>query len=768
MLKLKNKTFGIFIYSIISLQACSSDFNSIAHKKVKSEKNSEPSELDFNQNIEENFTGSVSSQIGPNGSEQETSQSAQKNTKETEQKESPEILLAGGGSNIGNGGSGFYCNDDSEHPEVLLRDFYEAQSIWRLQIELNEEDNNDWVDENLKKNHLLNVALPNGVWTKYMWIMLKRWYTLDPVRGKKAIDTYKAFLLGSNTETIDSFELPDTDDIKQIGDKISCQKVTLALQKPKILTSQKKFILINKPLFEKLSDQDKAGLIMHEIIYYILGRSENDDSYAVRELNALLAANYFLKNNFSSENPDYYKNGFEYFRFLDHYNLNYQLVFNEEILNLTDFQQDDYQKMTISASLKAAQNINKKLPINISENARMVFYFSPNFVFNNSYLIKITDNVLKSEEIYIPSAIESPNKKEICFLSALSSQVIFGYANRSFKIVSNGPLELNCPNSLAPNAFHVSSLLINSQRELLKLKASSEIEHNFLAEVFSKNSLVVSDDEIIFSENLLENDISKENLDKESFDTNGNGVAESLGAFDTSGHKILVMLDSNFEQKKYYDHFTFNQALNINNYGPEANKGWQYNTTDTLEMDVIERPQLLDMKGIEERRACFYFSPNEVFSNKNGALCGYFSDSVREGKFFIPKLPEFSWRSITQEITDAALNDSDENGETNRGKFADILIINIAHSNIDLAEIEKILADISGDHLMDYIYSLHSSSEYLVYQSFKSPINRNLEMPNSGNFVSVNFRNYQFGKGQSSRITFMITKINSGAFVKIL
>lgn len=162
------------------------------------------------------------------------------------------------GNEVGNGGDALVCKKE-QSLSVRLLDYSEG------------EVNSNKSDSQEKYRKLL-----------HSWI--KKFKALDPKLSS---------MLSRKTLTIDQdftfkkgIQLIDIKDSKHIYIPQNCVLKQLAIRRFKKIGGEK--FVVNQDYWEKLSEEDKAGLVLHELLYeyfYYLGVR---DSKEVRELNRII------------------------------------------------------------------------------------------------------------------------------------------------------------------------------------------------------------------------------------------------------------------------------------------------------------------------------------------------------------------------------------------------------------------------------------------------------------------------------------------------
>lgn len=160
------------------------------------------------------------------------------------------------GFDKGNGGHGLYCHIDSPQAKTVeLFDFYEARTIHNLKLE---------------------AKVGTSFADSYEQI----------VRRLKLKDASLAEVLGQgfeyflNNSVYTNFELGASEDSRHVLIPENCELIQAVLQRDNLITGKRQFIVSQK-VWTAMSDFQKAGLILHEIIYW---HSIHTDSRRVRYL----------------------------------------------------------------------------------------------------------------------------------------------------------------------------------------------------------------------------------------------------------------------------------------------------------------------------------------------------------------------------------------------------------------------------------------------------------------------------------------------------
>lgn len=170
---------------------------------------------------------------------------------------------------IGNGGLVAYCeaHSDKKIESIELPDFLEARFRWDLNLP-SLKDKTPW------KTQVENVLVQ----------LSKR----SPLRAQIYGEWLETFT--ADAKFVEGFELPSTNDAIYLPFPINC-KVKQAIVQIDPEVPQDKRYYINVEIWKELSENQKAGLVMHELIYREALKNDFSDSKWVRYFNALLWSN---------------------------------------------------------------------------------------------------------------------------------------------------------------------------------------------------------------------------------------------------------------------------------------------------------------------------------------------------------------------------------------------------------------------------------------------------------------------------------------------
>ncbi|MEZ4752175.1 MAG: hypothetical protein R3B54_16535 [Bdellovibrionota bacterium] len=178
----------------------------------------------------------------------------------------PVPLLAGNES--GNGGDVVYC--EATRATATLLDFFEASVLTpQLAYELGE--------ASLSPVEKARIAV-------------QRLERVDPKRAARYADQIEKF--ESNVRWVRGVELPDIPDSGYVPiDPVHCKIKQIAIRKPP-LSPEHKLYTINEDLHDLLDNDNRAGLMLHEIIYGELYDRGQKNSIKARYFTALISSSY--------------------------------------------------------------------------------------------------------------------------------------------------------------------------------------------------------------------------------------------------------------------------------------------------------------------------------------------------------------------------------------------------------------------------------------------------------------------------------------------
>jgi hypothetical protein len=179
----------------------------------------------------------------------------------------PQLSFAAGQE--GNGGDVIVCRDihnQNKVTSIALLDFYESQILRNIVPDL---DPNVSVESNFD-------------------VLLSRLERRDPVFKNRVLSLYSKFF---HETKFTNETLEDIPDSEHLSFPVSCHVEQIAIQGELAKKSHGSYYLINKQLYDLLTNDHKAGLILHEILYRIYIEYTNTaNSIVPRYLNSLIAS----------------------------------------------------------------------------------------------------------------------------------------------------------------------------------------------------------------------------------------------------------------------------------------------------------------------------------------------------------------------------------------------------------------------------------------------------------------------------------------------
>lgn len=184
-------------------------------------------------------------------------------------------LLAYAGDEIGNGGDLVVCQDvNANIKSATILDYYEAR---HREISL------DLGSDELMPMQKVELALNR--------LFEKNNFFANQLRQK-------AQTFFQNANIMPNIDLTDIPDGQELFLEHGCSIAQIAINRKVIFPQDKKFI-ISKDLWDLLDNNNKAGLILHEIIYDYFIQHGHTNSRSARYLNSLISSNQF--ENYSLE-----------------------------------------------------------------------------------------------------------------------------------------------------------------------------------------------------------------------------------------------------------------------------------------------------------------------------------------------------------------------------------------------------------------------------------------------------------------------------------
>ena len=180
-----------------------------------------------------------------------------------------------GGNEVGNGGDIFVCANQTQR--AILVDLYEAQLDGRK----------------------LDFGPNNLSYKEKVLYTLDRWSTISPLR----MEQYEKWLSEFENETrfIPGIELPNVPDEGIIAKPQGCElaQIVIQLSDRDLGTAYKRYT-VSKDLWDLLDENNRAALVLHELIFREAILANKPVSMRVRFLNGLLLSNTDIKDYFDA------------------------------------------------------------------------------------------------------------------------------------------------------------------------------------------------------------------------------------------------------------------------------------------------------------------------------------------------------------------------------------------------------------------------------------------------------------------------------------
>lgn len=177
------------------------------------------------------------------------------------------MLAFASGSTIGNGGNGVLCNKGMPNQTIEVLDYYELR-LNGGSIQLNSSIGNYLV--------ILNE-------------LFNRWQIVAP----KRMDLYRKWLKDFSQEAgfVPGVNIPSINDTGIVTLAANCELTGLAFQRSddEVYPGSNRYI-INKDLWVLLPEEQKAGLVLHELIYREAIHLAHRTSYPTRYFNGYLSS----------------------------------------------------------------------------------------------------------------------------------------------------------------------------------------------------------------------------------------------------------------------------------------------------------------------------------------------------------------------------------------------------------------------------------------------------------------------------------------------
>jgi hypothetical protein len=181
---------------------------------------------------------------------------------------------------VGNGGDAVVCrNNAGDITKVELLDYYEARVMRGIEVNLG--------DESLSVEEKVDLVL-------------KRLKKRAPLRFAKYTKLFEEFF--DETKFISNIHLVDIPDSENVLFGKGCLVEQLAIQHEPTFPQDSRY-LINKDLWDLMSKDHQAGLILHEIIYLEALNQEykpHENSKMVRYFNSFISSDLMLNSSAKS------------------------------------------------------------------------------------------------------------------------------------------------------------------------------------------------------------------------------------------------------------------------------------------------------------------------------------------------------------------------------------------------------------------------------------------------------------------------------------
>jgi hypothetical protein len=183
----------------------------------------------------------------------------------------------GNGSIAGNGGDVVYCaNPQPGQKRIELLDLFESRVLQENAISLGE---------------------PAWDYLRRVRFVLDRLSKRDPKRAQIYWQQAQQFI--DESEFV-SHELPDIPDSKHIAIPKGCEIRQIVIQNPLALPGQKRF-QVNNLLWNALDEENRAALVLHEVIYREALAHGHKNSINTRDLNVTLCSEKSIMKSYLSD-----------------------------------------------------------------------------------------------------------------------------------------------------------------------------------------------------------------------------------------------------------------------------------------------------------------------------------------------------------------------------------------------------------------------------------------------------------------------------------
>lgn len=180
--------------------------------------------------------------------------------------------LSGGGDERGNGGDVVVCKSDQPF-KIQLLDFYERKTY--------------------DPSFTVDLGRGDLVVEKKIQLYLRKLSRVSKMRAKKYEGVFKEFF--SQVMWVRKTNLIDVPDSDHLFLPVGCELQQIAIQLKDLEQIPGKRYVINQDLWDLLDNNQKTGLVMHEIVYQETLANGHLNSVAARYLNSWLASSGFAR-----------------------------------------------------------------------------------------------------------------------------------------------------------------------------------------------------------------------------------------------------------------------------------------------------------------------------------------------------------------------------------------------------------------------------------------------------------------------------------------
>ncbi|MGK5087278.1 hypothetical protein WDW86_06945 [Bdellovibrionota bacterium FG-2] len=179
-----------------------------------------------------------------------------------------DIEMLAAGTEVGNGGDGLVCFDEHGNiSSVELLDFYEGRAYRGINREMG------------------SSRLSFAQKVQYVLDRLRR---VDPARAEKLGAGIVSFL-GVESRFLAGVNLVDIPDSGHLFFPNGCRVVQVAIQHEPDIQGDARYV-INKDLWDKMDDENRIGLALHELLYREALKYDHTNSIRVRYLNSVITS----------------------------------------------------------------------------------------------------------------------------------------------------------------------------------------------------------------------------------------------------------------------------------------------------------------------------------------------------------------------------------------------------------------------------------------------------------------------------------------------